>query len=132
MKFAKIGAVSYVIWGLLHIVAAYDEFTLGASLERGLVQGKINQGAWDLLFFAFFGIAVAIKYNWKNGILGYWLNLIVISAADIGFIIFVLLPGHVAVFPGILGPVFWITGAVFSSLGIRIMGTDKSQSLKSP
>jgi hypothetical protein len=50
MKFAKIGAVLYVIWGLLHIVAAMRGFQLGASLEPGLVQGKINQGAWDLLF----------------------------------------------------------------------------------
>ena len=119
MKLARIGAVSYVIWGLLHIVAAIDEFTVGNGLEPGLVKGKINQGAWDLLFFAVFAIVVAVKFNWKNDSLGYWLNLIVISAADIGFIIFVLLPGYVDVFPGILGPVFWILGAVFSTLGFR-------------
>jgi len=119
MTFAKIGAGSYIIWGLLHIAAAVDEFTLGKGLERGLVQGKINQGAWDLLFFALFAIVVAVNYNWKNDSLGYWLNLIVVSAADIGFIIFVLLPGYVTFFPGILGPVFWIGGAVFTTLGIR-------------
>jgi hypothetical protein len=119
MTFAKIGATSYIIWGLLHIGAALDEFRLGSTLEPRLVQGKINQGAWDLLFFALFAIVVAVKYNWKNDSLGYWLNLIVVSAADIGFIIFVLLPGHLALFPGILGPVFWIGGAVFSTLGIR-------------
>jgi len=119
MTFAKIGAGSYVTWGLLHIVAAFDEFTLGKGLEPGLVQGKINQGAWDLLFFALFAIAVAVKYNWKNAPLGYWLNLIVISAADIGFIIFVLLPGYVSLFPGILGPIFWILGAVCSTFGFR-------------
>ena len=43
MTFAKIGAGSYVIWGLLHLAAAYDEFTLGNGLEPGLVHGKINQ-----------------------------------------------------------------------------------------
>jgi hypothetical protein len=119
MTVSKIGATSYIIWGLLHIGAAMDEFRLGSTLEPGLVQGKINQGAWDLLFFALFAIVVAVKYNWKNESLGYWLNLIVVSAADIGFIIFVLLPGHVALFPGILGPIFWIGGAVFSTLGLR-------------
>jgi hypothetical protein len=119
MTVSKIGATSYIIWGLLHIGAAMDEFRLGSTLEPGLVQGKINQGAWDLLFFALFAIVVAVKYNWKNESLGYWLNLIVVSAADIGFIIFVLLTGHVALFPGILGPIFWIGGAVFSTLGIR-------------
>jgi len=123
MTFAKIGAGSYVIWGLLHIVAAIDEFTVGKGLEPGLVHGKINQGAWDLLFFALFAIVVAVKYNWKNDPLGYWLNLIVVSAADIGFIIFVLFPGYVTFFPGILGPVFWILGAVFTTLGVRTQTT---------
>ncbi len=119
MKFAKIGAVLYIIWALLHLVAAYQEFALGATLEPGLVRGKINQEAWDLVFFALFGIVVAIKYNWKNDSLGYWLNLIVISGADIGFVTFVLIPGYVSFLTGILGPVFWISAAIFSTLGIR-------------
>ena len=88
------------------------------KFEPGLVQGKINQGAWDLLFFALFAIVIAVLYNWKNDPLGYWLNLIVVSAADIGFIIFVLLPGYVYFFPA-SGPVFGIGGAVFTTLGTR-------------
>lgn len=123
MVFAKIGSVSYIIWGLLHIVAAVQGFQLGASLEPGLVQGKINQGAWDLLFTALAAISISIIYNWKNSVLGYWVNLLLVSIADIGFIIFVLLPGHIELFPGILGPVFWITAAVFSTLGIRTKPT---------
>jgi hypothetical protein len=124
MIFAKIGSVLYVLWGLLHVVAAYEEFLLGSSLDRGLVQGKINQGAWDLLAFALASILIAVIYNWKNNRFGYWLNLVIVSVADIGFIIFVLLPGHVAFFPGILGPVFWISGAIFSTIGIRMKGSN--------
>ena len=119
MKFAKIGAFFYMLWGLLHLKAAFDEFALGASLDPGLVSGKINQGAWDLLFFALGAMALAVFYNWQNDRLGYWLNLILVSAADIGFIIFVLIPGYVTFFPGILGPVFWICAAIFSTLGLR-------------
>ena len=119
MKFAKTGSVLYVIWGLLHIVASIQGFQLGATLEPGLVQGKINQGAWDLLFIALAAISISIIYNWKNNVLGYWLNLFLVSIADIGFIIFVLLPGYVDLFPGILGPVFWISAAIFSTLGIK-------------
>jgi hypothetical protein len=119
MVFAKIGSGLYVIWGLLHIVAAVQEFQLGAGLEFGLVQGKINQGAWELLFIALASIAIAVIYNWKNSRLGYWLNLLMVSIADIGFIIFVFLPGHVSFLTGILGPVFWISAAIFSTLGIR-------------
>jgi hypothetical protein len=114
---AKIGSGLYVVWGLLHLKAAYDEFVLGASVQSGLVQGKLNQGGWDLLFFALFAIAVALQYNWNNDTLGYWLNLIVVSAADLGFIIFVLIPGYVAIFPGVLGPIFWISAAIFSTIG---------------
>jgi len=119
MILARIGSISYIIWGLLHLVAASDEFGLAKTLDQGLVQGKINQGAWDLAFFALFAIVVAVRYNWRNDRMGYWLNLIVVSAADIGFIIFVLLPGHVDIFPGILGPIFWLGGAIFSSIGLR-------------
>lgn len=123
MTSAKIGASFYFLWGILHIAAAFEEFQLGKSLDFGLVQGKINQGAYDLLFFSLFAIAVAVRYNWTNDKLGYWLNLIVVSGADIGFIVFVLLPGHVALFPGILGPVFWMGGLIFSTIGIRTNAT---------
>ena len=120
MIYARIGSALYVIWGLLHIKAAYDEFVLAASLDPGLVQGKLNQGAWDLLFFALASILIAVILNWRNDSRGYWMNLVLVSAADIGFIVFVLLPGYVAFFPGILGPVFWISAAVFSTLGIKL------------
>jgi len=120
MKYAKIGAILYVIWGLLHVKAAYDEFLLGASIDSGLIHGKINQGAWDLLFFALASIVIAVFFNWRNDVTGYRINLVLVSAADIGFIIFVLIPGYVAFFPGILGPVFWISAAVFSSIGNKL------------
>jgi len=119
MKYAKIGAVLYMLWGLLHVLAAYQEFQLGFPLNSGMVQGKIYQGAWNLLFVALFSILVAVKYNWKNSPLGYWLNLVLVSTADIGFIIFILIPGYVTLFPSILGPVLWISAAIFTSIGIR-------------
>ena len=119
MKFARIGAVLYIIWGLLHIAAAFDEFALARTLDHGLLQGKINQQGWDLLFFAVFAIVVAVRYIWKNDPLGYWLNLIVVSSADIGFLIFVFFPGNTTIFPSILGPIFWILAAIFTTVGFR-------------
>ncbi len=116
--FAKLGAITYVLWGLLHIEAARKVYLLSQSLEPGILQGRIYQDAWNLLFFALFGIIVAIFLNWKNSRLGYWLNLIVVSAADIGFILFVLIPGYVPLVPGGLGPLLWILALVFSTMGI--------------
>jgi hypothetical protein len=116
--FAKLGAVTYVLWGLLHIQAARLVYMLGASLEPGMVQGRIYQDAWNLLFFALFGIVVAVWLNWNNSRLGYWLNLIVVTAADLGFIFYVLVPGYAPLVPAGLGPLLWILAIIFSTLGI--------------
>jgi hypothetical protein len=93
-------------------------FTLGQTLEPGMVQGRIYQDAWNLLFFALFGIAVAVTLNWNNSRLGYWLNLLVVSAGDIGFIITILVPGYIPLLPGGIGPLLWIIALVFSTFGI--------------
>ncbi len=122
--FAKLGAVTYVLWGLLHIQAARLVYMLGNSLEPGMVQGRVFQDGFNLLFFALFGIVVAVMFNWKNSRLGYWLNLVVVSAADIGFIVYVLMPGYVPLVPGGLGPLLWILAVTFSTLGIRRANPD--------
>ncbi len=116
--FAKIGAVTYVLWGLLHIQAARLVYVLGQSIEPGIIQGRVYQDAWNLLFFALFGIVVAVTLNWKNSRLGYWLNLVVVSAGDIGFIITIMVPGYIPLMPGGLGPLLWIVALAFSTLGI--------------
>ncbi len=116
--FAKLGAVTYVLWGLMHIQAARFVFILGQTLEPGILQGRIYQDVWNLLFFALFGIVVAVTLNWKNSRLGYWLNLVVVSAGDIGFIITILLPGYIPLLPGGIGPLLWLVALLFSTLGI--------------
>ena len=118
MILARTGAVLYFVWGILHIVAAYKVYLLGASLEQGMVQARVYQDAWNLLFFALFGMAVAVRYNWHNHKTGYWLNLVVVSAGDIGFIVAVLLPGHLPLIPGALGPLLWLLALGFSTAAI--------------
>jgi len=124
MTSAKIGSVFYFLWGVLHIASAFEQFMLGKSLEFGLIQGKVNQGAWDLLVVSLLTIVIAANRNWKNDVLGYWLNLVIVSATDIGFIIFVLAPRHVALIPGILGPMLWVLGLVFSTIGISTRSSE--------
>jgi hypothetical protein len=114
----RIGAILYILWGALHLIAARATYALGGTLEPGLVQGRVYQDAWNLAFFALFAIVVAIIFNWKNSRTGYWLNLVVVSAADIGFIVHLLIPGHVPLIPGIAGPVLWVLAMIFSTIGI--------------
>ena len=112
------GAVLYIFWGLLHLFAALQVFKLGSRLEPGMVQARIYQNAMNLACFAIIVIVIAVVYNLENSHLGYWLNLVLASITDIGFIIYILMPGYLPLRPGILGPVLWILATIFSTLGI--------------
>ena len=82
----QIGAVFYVFWGLLHLYAAFQVYKLGTRQAAGMVQGRLYQAAWNLAFFAVAVTVVAVVYNWNNSLAGYWLNLVMASVTDIGFI----------------------------------------------
>ncbi len=127
MIYARIGAVFYILWGLLHLIAAKKVFMLGQTLESGLLQGRIYQDAFYLLFFAIFGIVIAVMFNWKNSKLGYWLNLVVISVGDIGFIITVLMPGYIPLFPGSLGPILWLIALTLTTISMLKRKTRQAQ-----
>ncbi|MEH6347576.1 MAG: hypothetical protein V7785_20945 [Bermanella sp.] len=115
MILARTGAVLYFLWGLLHVIAAYKVYLFGQALEEGMLQGRIFQDAWNLLFFAIFGMVMAVKYNWHNHTTGYWFSLFVISAGDIGFIVTILIPGYLPLIPSALGPLLWLLALGFSS-----------------
>jgi len=65
---SKIGAVFYVIWASLHLLAAYSVYKLGRSLDASIVQGRVFQYAWNLLFFSIIAISVAATFNWRNSV----------------------------------------------------------------
>ena len=115
--YARGGAIVYVLWGILHLEAARRVYGLGQTLDAGMVQARIFQDAWNLLFFALFGIVVAMVYNWKNSRMGFWLNATVISAGDIGFILALLIPGYLPWVPAGLGPLLWIIALALTAAG---------------
>lgn len=82
-----------------------------------MVGGRLLQDAWNLAAFSVAGAGIAISLNWRNSIWGYWINLSVISVADVGFILFVLVPGYMPLWPGIVGPMFWALGLILTSYG---------------
>jgi len=115
--FHRIGAACFIVWGFLHINAAYMQYQFGASLEPGLVQGRLLQNSWHLLFFGILAIIVGARCNWKNSRLGYWINITTLSVVDVGFIVFVLVPYLPLFSAAILGPVFWALAVLFATLG---------------
>lgn len=114
----KIGAGFYLLWGLLHIKAAVATYQLGATLGPGMVQGRVYQDAWNLVFFAIAVSAIAVLLNWRNSRLGFWLNLSIASVTDIGFIVHVLEPGYIPMMPGIVGPILWVLAVIFTAVAI--------------
>jgi hypothetical protein len=116
--FARWGAACYVIWSILHLLAAYAVYKLAVGVPVSMVQGRLLQDAFNLLAFSVAGAGTSIVLNWRNDRWGYWINVGIISVADLGFVFFVLIPGHMPVWPGVVGPVFWLVGLILTTLGI--------------
>ena len=120
---AKIGAGFYVLWGLMHFRAAYGVQQVAAAMpaDMAMPATRITQDAWHLAIIAAFAIIIAVKWNWHNDRLGYWLNLCLVSAADIGFVFFVMLPLSPTSGFGmrLLGPAVWLLAVLFSTIGYR-------------
>jgi hypothetical protein len=115
--FAKIGAISYALWGLVHIGAAVQGVRLARSVETGVVRSRLMQNAWNLGCSAVAAVFIALAFNWSNSQEGYWINLALISAVDIGFVVLIAWPGQIDRRSAITGPALWLTGVLFSTLG---------------
>ena len=114
---AKLGAVLYVCWGLLHFTAAYGVFKLAQNSPANMTQGRLMQTAFYLAAFATAAIILAITLNWRNDRFGFWSNAVMVGIADIPFILFVLLPGYA---PGGLDcwvRSLWIAALFFTAVG---------------
>lgn len=115
---AKIGGAVYVAWGVLHLVAAWGIHVLAASLPPGIAYGRMEQACWHLVIFALLTMALGISLNWRNDKAGYWINLVVVAAVDLGFILLLVVPGYIAASVGSLaGPIVYVVAAVFSTIG---------------
>ncbi|MEM6464363.1 MAG: hypothetical protein AAF724_20870 [Pseudomonadota bacterium] len=134
----KIAAVLWVIWGLVHLFAgvvvlsgdasagfqaiadAVDPQTL-ASEYAPAVGGILNQHGWNL---AWFGVAtiVGAVYIWRGSMTAIWVTGMVGGLADLGYLLFVDVPGYVNFFPGtvmtiISGSAILISFWVWLSMG---------------
>ncbi|MGD1887609.1 MAG: hypothetical protein ACFB01_10910 [Cohaesibacteraceae bacterium] len=112
----RIATVLWVIWGAVHglagfivvtgdatagvqaIADAVDPTTLVADYAPA-VGGILNQHGWNL---AWFGIATIIGgiFIWRGNMTAIWVTAMVGGLADLGYLIFVDLPGYVNFFPG--------------------------------
>jgi hypothetical protein len=114
---AKIGAVFFVLWGLLHLYAAKATHAFVQPMPSGGTRGRLMELVLIMLLAGLIAVVVGAWLNWKNSSIGYWINVTVLSVVDIGFVFGVLLPGYAPMIPGALGPLLWIVALVFSTVG---------------
>lgn len=131
----KIGAIFYVLWGILHIVVGIVPvlafLTAGprqmltsipgmqavpATIEEPLRQATffIAQHYFNLAAVGILAIIVALTLNWNNRPLGFWTNLVVLGLVDLSFVLAEMVPGYMPLEMGIIGPILYIMGAIFT------------------
>lgn len=140
ISYHKVGAVIYGIWGLIHVAggamlladASSDNPTkalisIGSGFPETEIPAVTHPASAGVLAFHSFNLlwmglvvaAVAFTMNWKNSKAGFWFNTAIIGFADIGLIVFMLVPGIVKFEEGIIGPVLWPLGMFFLLMGLR-------------
>jgi hypothetical protein len=60
-------------------------------------------------------VAIAVGLNWKNSPVGFWLNLVIVSAVDLDLIIFLIAPGFMALPDGLIGIMLPIPAVAFAN-----------------
>lgn len=81
-----------------------------------MAQGRVFQAAFYVFVFATAGIVVAVRFNWRNSRVGFCLNAVQVGLADVPFILFVIVPGYVPFWPGVVEPVLWIAAVIMTGL----------------
>jgi hypothetical protein len=116
-KFAfRTGAIFYGFWGLLHIPIGYSVYMGGLNLEPGIVQGRVFQVGFFLGAAGIAALAIA-RWNWVNNPAAYWSNFWLTTVVDIGFLLFIQVPGYVPLTRGLLRPITWIIALLSSTIG---------------
>lgn len=112
----KIAAVLWVIWGLVHMLAgvmtiaqapsegfaaiadAIDPMLLAAEYHPA-IGGVLNQHGFNLLWIGLATLIGAV-FIWRGNMTAIWVTGMVGGLADVGYLLFVDLPGYVNFFPG--------------------------------
>ncbi len=135
----KIGSIFYVLWGILHIVvglipvitflrggpremltAIEGMQNVPAVIEEPLRQASyfIAQHYFNLAAVGILAIIIAVALNWRNQPLGFWTNLVILGMVDLSFVLGEMVPGYMPVEIGIIGPILYVLGAVFTGVAL--------------
>ena len=112
----KVAAVLWVIWGLVHMLAgvltvvqapsegfagiadAVDPALLVADYHPA-AGGVLKQHGFNLLWIGFATLVGAV-FIWRGNLTAIWVTAMVGGLADVGYFLFMDVPGYVNFFPG--------------------------------
>ncbi|MEM9619937.1 MAG: hypothetical protein AAF936_18435 [Pseudomonadota bacterium] len=112
----KAAAVLWVIWGLVHMLAGFivipadasggfaaiadavDPEALAADYHPA-VNGILDQHGWNLLWGGFATVVGAI-FIWRRNLTAIWVTGMIGGLLDVGYLVFVDIPGYVNFMPG--------------------------------
>ena len=137
----RTAAVLFFLWGLIHVLGgAVMLATLGdggpeaylltvATVDPGMASSAPEAGgasaavfgfhAWNILWVGLCVAVLAGTLNWRGSPIGYWVNLALISGADLGLLVFLVLPGIMAWSTASPGLGLWLPAAVTGFLALR-------------
>ena len=143
-KFAKVGAIFYLLWGLLHVAggmlmlsassvdlgsylqvlmgkqSALADITTNNAAATSATQQVFAYHAFNLTWLGVLVSVIAIVSNWKNQSTGFWVNLALVGLIDLGLIVYMVVPGVIpSSDPWWLGPVLYGFAVFFSAVGLR-------------
>jgi hypothetical protein len=133
MLHARIGAVSFGLWGLLHVAggSAILAAAVGGGPAAGFAFYQQSGGDYTPLAGAILAmnaftiagvgalvVVIAVTMNWRNSCTGFMLNLALAGMMDVALVVFLLTPGFVTPVDALLGLGLLVIAATFSSLGL--------------
>jgi len=130
---AKIGALLFVIWGILHIWVGYegsrlfinegakglwDFYTGGSKVPHGVFQHSTDAGVLGL----FVAWMIWRQASW----VGFFIGVFVIGICDLTFLFVTLMSGVVELnLPTVIGPILWFLAVAITPFGLP--KSDKSR-----
>ena len=133
---ARAGAVFYALWGLLHVAGGASLLAQGLAdpaaglraMATGAGTGAFGNGpgavtgalftyhSFNLVWLGLLVTALALVFNWRNSAAGFWLNLSIVGAVDLGLVWTMMKPGYIPVSQGGIGVGLFLAAALCSGI----------------
>lgn len=130
LNLLKLASVLWVIWGLVHMLAGVIVMSSDATggfqgiadavppedlqaAYHEAVGGILNQHGWNLFWGGLVTVIGAV-FIWRGNITAIWVTAMVGGLLDLGYLVFVDIPGYVHFIPGTLMTIISASAIIIS------------------